>query len=489
MVEHQDDPDQQDTPDFSSEDFYSDVASVLEEALERQPKRQDLRYKLLEVYAAQGRREPFVAAALEYREELQSGGYGDWERVLALGRALFVDQQQIDRPTDEATGERHKRLGERPGDEPINDALKGLSERYAELHRDAEFFADFDRRLSLITAHPSPPLYHAARLSRGNGGARVYLAREEAHDVLTYKLANALGQGLVATRLGRKRLVTGTTSGRHGIATAMAAAHLGLKCTVYMRAEEERSQGARSRLIRRLGAELKTLPSRRTPFLRTKSQYADVLNAVRDAALKDWLENLKTTQFVNGLAAGPDPFPNMRRDFHAGTGRAVRQQLVAEHKKLPAVVVTVLDGSLDPLNFFHPFLAYQGVRLVGVESESIEAGSRKRRSDSLQDTREMMFSDNQMAAADVILHAQGFPSTRREHSWLRETRRVDYLESTQSEADEALTVMARTEGLLLSDASGHGLSQVLQLAAEMPRDESVVALIEHIDETHPTSLT
>jgi tryptophan synthase beta chain len=294
---------------------------------------------------------------------------------------------------------------------------------------------------------------------------------------------------MVAARLGRKRLVAGSTSGQQGLAVAVAAAHLGLECTVYMRSKEENSQGMRARLIRRVGAELKTLPSKKTPFLGAEAQYADVLKAVRDAALKDWLENLETTQFVNGLAAGPEPFPTMLHDFHAGTGRAARKSLVSQRKKLPGVVISVLDGSLDPLNFFHPFLAYKGVRLVGVENEAAKAFKGRPPGGLRGGEREMFFSDNQMAAADMILHAQGFPSTRREHAWLRETRRVDYLKSVLSEAENALERAARAEGILASDASGHALAQALHIAADMPPKEAVVVLVEHTSESQPRSLT
>ena len=479
-------------PDFTSEDFYADVASVLEDALERQPQRQDLRFKLLEVYAAQGRREPFVATAHEYRKHQREGGYGDWEKVVALGRALFVEQGQIDgssgkNKTDGEPG--RKRLGDRPGDEPLNDALAELADSYAALHRDAQFLAEVDRKVALITGHPPAPLYHASRLGRQNGGARIYLAREEPHDVLAYKLANALGQGLVAQHLGRRRLIAASTSGQQGVAAAMAAANLGLQCTVYMRAEEARSQASRSDLIRQLGAEIKTLPEdRKTPFIRDEQQYAQVLNTVRDAALKDWLDNRATALFVNGLAAGPEPYPTMLRDFHAGTGRDVRQRLVAEHRKLPAAAVAVLDGSLDPLNFFHPFLAYRSTRLIGVESEEMRAHERRRQRNRFQDARSLFFSENQVAAADVILHAQGFPSTRREHAWLRETGRVTYVESAYAQAERAVAALARTEGLLVNDASGHALAHGMQFASSLEPDEAVVILIEHIDESRPSAL-
>lgn len=475
-------------PDFSSEDFYSDVATVLEEALAREPGRQDLRYKLLEVYAAHGRREPFVDAAHKYREQLRGGGHGDWEKVLALGRALFVEKQHMQGESAKAGGEQ-KRLGDRPGDEPLNAALAELAARYAELHRDADFFAEVDKRLTLMTGRPPAPPYHAARLARENGGAGIFLAREEAHDVLAYKLANALGQGLVAQRLGRQRLVAGSTSGQHGLATAMAAAHLGLECTVHMRSQEVRAQAVRSRQIRALGADLRTLSEgRRTPFIRNEAQYAEVLDAVRDAALQDWLESPDTSQFVNGLAAGPEPFPSMLRDFHAGTGRAVRQHLVAERRKLPAAVVTVLDGSLDPLNFFQPFMPYRSIRLVGVESEAMREHQRRRHRNPYQDTHSLFFSENQVAAADIILHAQGFPSTRREHAWLRETGRVDYTDVQAERAAEAVAALARTEGLLISELSGHALAQGLRLAAQQDSEAAVVVLVEQEDESQPSAL-
>lgn len=475
-------------PDFSSEDFYSDVATVLEEALGRQPQRQDLRYKLLEVYAAQGRREPFVATALEYRKQLHAGGHGDWDRVVALGRALFVDNRNIDDVRGE--GEKQKRLGDRPGDEDINKALADLAKEYVTLHRDGDFLVEVDRHVCLLTGHPSPPLYHAERLSKENGGAQIYLGREESQDVLSYKVANALGQGLTALRLGRQRLVTGSTSGQQGVATAMAAAHLGLECTIYMREEEARTQSPRSQLIRRMGAQLKTLSaSRKTPFIRSEAQYAEVLNTVRDAALKDWIKDPETTLFVNGLAAGPEPFPTMLRDFHANTGRVARQRLIEQHKTLPAVVVAVLDGSLDPLNFFHPFLAYRSVRLVGVENEAIREQQRLRQQNHYQDMHSLFFSEDQVAAANSILHAQGFPSTRREHAWLRETGRVDYIDSAHRHSERAIAGLARTEGLLINDASGHALGQAMRIAAESLSEESVLVLVEHVNESEPSTLT
>lgn len=476
-------------PDFSSEDFYGEVATVLEEALAREPQRQDLRFKLLEVYAARGHREPFVATAHEYRRLLRGGGHGDWEKVVALGRALFVEKHHIDGPQAETDGDRQKRLGERPGDEPINAALAELAGHYAKLHRDADFLAEVDRRTGQLTGYAPAPLYHAARLGETNGGADLFLAREEGHDVLAYKVANALGQALVASRLGRRRLVAGSTSGRNGVAVAIAAAHLGLECTVYMRPQEARTQGSRSRQIQQLGAELKVLPEdRKTPFIRNEAQYGEVLNQVRDAALQGWLRNPATTQFVNGLAAGPEPFPTMLRDFHAGTGRDVRQRLVAERGKLPATVVAVLDGSLDPLNFFQPFLAYRSVRLVGVASEVMRQ-HQQRRENRYQDMHAMFFSENQVAAADVILHAQGFPSTRREHAWLRETKRVDYAEVQARQAEEATQALARTEGLLISELSAHALAEAMRLAAQRAPGDAVVALVEHADESQPTDLT
>lgn len=488
QAEDQEQAQQQNQPDFSSEDFYSDVAVVLEDALLRQPQRQDLRFKLLEVYAAQGRREPFVATALEYRKQLQGGGHGDWDKVVALGRALFVDNRNIDESRGDA--EKQKRLGDRPGDEEINAALADLAEKYGELHRDSKFLTEMDQRVAMLTGHPPPPLYYAERLSKENGGARIYLAREEAQDVLAYKLANALGQGLVAQRLGRKRLVTGSTSGQQGVATAMAAAHLGLECTVYMREEEAHAQSPRSQLIRRLGAKLKTLAaSQKTPFIRSEAQYAEVLNTVRDAALDDWVKDTEESLFVNGLAAGPEPFPTMLRDFQSSTGRVARQRLVEMHKTLPSVVVSVLDGSLDPLNFFHPFLAYRSVRLVGVENEAVREQQRLRQQSHYQDMHSLFFSDDQMAAANSILHAQGFPSTRREHAWLRETGRVDYIDSARRHAEKAIANLAQMEGMLISDASGHALGQAMLIAAEAVHEESVVVLVEHINETEPSSLT
>lgn len=478
-------------PDFSSEDFYSDVAAALEQALEREPQRQDLRYKLLEIHAAQGRRDAFVSTAHEYRRQLRGGGHGDWEKVVALGRALFVDKRHIDGGSGKtAAGEgTQKRLGDRPGDESINDALAALAKHYAKLHRDADFLAEFDRRVALLTGHPPAPPYHAARLSEANGGARIFLAREEPHEVLTQKFTNALGQGLVARKLGRRRLVAGSTSGLNGVATAMAAAHLELECTIYMRPQEARAHGARLRQMRMLGAEVRTLPEdRKTPFIRNEAQYAEVLNAVRDAALQDWLESPDTSQFVNGLAAGPEPFPSMLQDFHAGTGRAVRQHLVAECGKLPAAVVAVLDGSLDPLYFFHSFMAYRSIRLVGVESELMRDHQRRRKN-LPQHGYTTLFSENQVAAADVILHAQGFPSTRREHAWLRETGRVDYTEVHAEQADKAARALARNEGLLITELSAHALARAMRVAARRDAGDAVVALIEQSSESEPTGLT
>lgn len=463
---------------FSASQFYAEVIDVLTENLEKHPERQDLRLKLLEVHAASGHRETFATLAREYYNRMASGGGGDWTRVQALASALLLDDSDIpDSGADTDTG-RARRFGEDHDDSELTQALQQLDRDYERVRANTEFLPKVDAAAAQLGGTIPPPLYHAERLAEANGGADIYIAREPSRNAIDRKLANALGQAHLAHERGRARLVAGSVTGGHAVATAAAAAHLDLECTIHMRRVDSERHAGRTALVKRLGADVRYLDYSVQPdFPETTPQAAAVLNEVREAAVAQWLTTPDRCQFVNGLAAGPEPFPAMLRDFHAQQGRTVRRQIIDKRRALAGAIVASLDGGLAALDLFVPFIGYGSTRLIGTpggDRRTRESNATGRRHDA---TLRARYSDDQMEAADRILGAQGFPSTRREQAWLKATGRVYILESVPEGAREAIDQLARTEGLVVAAEAGAPLVAALAEARRRkPTDAVVVQL-------------
>ncbi|MDT0619182.1 pyridoxal-phosphate dependent enzyme [Salinisphaera sp. P385] len=460
--------------DYSAQTFYDEVAAVLEQTLAQQPQRQDLRFKLLELYAAAGHRDAFRAVAQTYRDNLRQGLAGDWDRVEALGESLLLTDIHGDAEPGAAAGSQGQRFGEAAADSDLGRALAALAADYAAIRAQPSFLDDFDQRLSRLSGRVTPALYRADRLTDTNGGAPLFIARRTETDIASQKLANALLQGLVAIELGREQLVAASRSGLHGLAVAAAAAHLGLRCRLHFREGDAQTDAARLDQAERAGAEVILM---RSPRSMRHTSPAAMLNELRNRAVQDWLENPDRRQFVNGLAAGPEPYPGLLRDAHAGPGRALRRGIIAAVRHLPGTIAAPLDQGLEAFNLFVPFLGYSSTRLVAIEDTAPDLAA-NREQDPYQTPHRTFFSDQQRDAADRIMHAPGHVSTRREHAWLRETGRVDYTRIDDAAAGEAADLAARREGLLLSPRSARALAAALTAGRSGDNSRAVVALVE-----------
>lgn len=460
---------------YSAQTFYDDVALLLEQTLAEQPARQDLRLKLLEVYAAAGRRDAFAAHARAYKANLDEGLPGDWFKVRELGDSLLLPGHDSDPKADRESAPRSKRFGETDADTPLGRTLSGLGTDYERCRGETGFLDRFDEQRIRLTGRPLPPLYEAIRLSAENGGARLFLARNAANDLIDQKLANALLQGLLAVQTGRRELVAATRSGVHGVAVASVAAFLGLACRLHIRDGDGQTSQARLEQAEQLGAVIIShragIHGRQTG---TRAAAAAALNELRELATADWLKDPDQRLLVNGLAAGPAPFPS---DAHAGPGRALRRELIRQTRHLPDAVAAPLDHGLDAFNLFVPFLGYQATTLIGAEQPA--ATTKSPEPDHPRDRRRVHYSTDQVAAAERILHAPGHANTQREHAWLRATGRVDYQMVAEEDVDRAAEALARLEGFVVSRRSARALATGLTAARDNPRDRAVAVLIEN----------
>jgi tryptophan synthase beta chain len=359
------------------------------------------------------------------------------------------------------------RFGGRYVPETLMTPLLELETAYRAALRDPAFrerLADLQRR---YVGRPTP-LTFAERLSDHAGGARIYLKREDLCHTGAHKINNTLGQGLLAARMGKPRVIAETGAGQHGVATATIAALLGLACEVYMGEEDMARQALNVFRMDLLGARV-------IPVTSGSRTLKDAMNE----ALRDWVTNVRTTYYCIGSTAGPHPYPMMVRDFQAVIGREVRRQLDG----LPDVLVACVGGGSNSLGLFAPFLGDAEVRLIGVEAagEGVEtnrhaapltAGSPGILHGSLSYL--LQDEDGQVRPAHSISAGLDYPGVGPEHSWLKETGRAEYVAVTDKEALEAFRLLARLEGIIPALESAHAVAHALKVAPTLPRRARMV---------------
>ncbi len=338
-------------------------------------------------------------------------------------------------------------------------------------YRDARRDPDFRKRIAQLSreyvGRPTP-LTLAERLTEHAGGARIYLKREDLCHTGAHKVNNTLGQGLLAARMGKGRVIAETGAGQHGVATATITALLGLECEVYMGEEDTRRQALNVFRMDLLGARV-------IPVRSGSGTLKDAMNE----ALRDWVTNVRTTYYCIGSTAGPHPYPMMVRDLQSVVGREVRRQLGG----LPDVLVACVGGGSNALGLFHPFLDDRGVRLVGVEAGG--AGLQSGRhgaplSAGLPGVLHGSLSylvqdeDGQVLPAHSISAGLDYPGVGPEHAWLKDTGRAEYVAVTDEEALEAFGLLARLEGIVPALESAHAVAHAIRLAATLPRDARLV---------------
>jgi len=355
--------------------------------------------------------------------------------------------------------------------ETLMQPLAELARAYERLRADAQFQEEFTEDLRLYVGRPSP-LYPARRLTAHWGGARVYLKREDLNHTGAHKINNTVGQALLARHMGKSRLVAETGAGQHGVATATVAARFGMKCVVYMGAEDIRRQSINVYRMRLLGAEVVSVDS-------GSRTLKDAINE----AFRDWVTNVENTFYVFGTVAGPHPYPRLVRDFQAVVGREVRWQIQEFEGRLPDALVACVGGGSNAMGLFYPFLDEAEVALHGVEAagEGIATGRHAAtlctgRPGVLHGARVYLLQtdDGQIRETHSISAGLDYPGVGPEHSWLKESGRAHYAAVTDAEAIEAFHELTRLEGILPALESSHALAYAKMLARELGRERCLV---------------
>ena len=363
------------------------------------------------------------------------------------------------------------RFGGRFVAETLIGPLQELAAAYDKARVDPEFIAAFDKDLKHYVGRPSP-IYFAERLTRHVGGARILLKREDLNHTGAHKINNTIGQALLASRMGKPRIIAETGAGQHGVASATVAARLGLECVVYMGATDIERQKINVYRMKLLGAKV-------VPVTSGSATLKDALNE----AMRDWVTNVHDTFYIIGTVAGPDPYPRMVRDFNAVVGREARAQMLAEYGRLPDVITACVGGGSNAIGIFHAFLNDAGVRLVGAEAagEGIATGHHAAslaagRPGVLHGNRTYVLCDDegQIIETHSISAGLDYPGVGPEHAFLKDRGRADYLGVTDAEAMEAFHLLARTEGILPALESSHAVAQAMKLARDLPKDGLVL---------------
>jgi tryptophan synthase beta chain len=368
----------------------------------------------------------------------------------------------------------HGRFGNYGGSyvaETLMAPLAELTEAYLRLRDDPDFIAELDRDLKHYVGRPSP-IYHAERLSKHVGGARILFKREDLNHTGAHKINNTVGQALVAKRMGKPRIIAETGAGQHGVASATVAARLGLKCVVYMGAVDIERQKINVYRMKLLGAEV-------VPVTSGSKTLKDALNE----AMRDWVTNVADTFYIIGTVAGPHPYPLMVRDFNAIVGREARAQMLEQYGRLPDVLTACVGGGSNAIGLFHAFLNDADVRIVGAEAagEGIATGHHAAslaagRPGVLHGNRTYVLCDDngQITETHSISAGLDYPGVGPEHAFLKDAGRADYVGVTDDEAMEAFHLLARTEGILAALESSHAVAQAMKLARDLPKDGIVL---------------
>ena len=365
-------------------------------------------------------------------------------------------------------------FGGRYVSETLMPALFELEEAYARYRRDPEFMAEFDYYLREYVGRPNP-LYYAEKLTKKLGGAKIYLKREDLNHTGAHKVNNTIGQGLLARRMGKKRVIAETGAGQHGVATATIAALFGMECEVFMGEEDIHRQSLNVFRMKLLGATVTSV----------KSGTATLKDAMNEA-LRNWVTHVENTFYVIGTVAGPHPYPMMVRDFQAVIGRETKNQHRKLEGRLPDVLVAAVGGGSNALGLFFPFLQDQEVRMVGVEAAGHGIASGAHAAPLCAGTVGVLHGnktyllqdrDGQIAHAHSISAGLDYPGVGPEHAWLKETGRAEYVAITDEEALEGFRTLTREEGILPALESSHAIAQVIKLAPTLPKEQTIVVCL------------
>jgi tryptophan synthase beta chain len=350
-------------------------------------------------------------------------------------------------------------------------ALSQLEAEYRRAQKDPGFKAEFEHLLHEYVGRPSR-LYFAERLTRKLGGPKIYLKREDLNHTGAHKINNTIGQALLTRRMGKKRVIAETGAGQHGVATATVAALFDLKCDVYMGAEDVRRQSLNVFRMKLMGANVIEVQS-------GSKTLKDALNE----AMRDWMGSVEGTHYIIGSVAGPHPFPMMVRDFQSCIGRETRQQSMQIEGRLPDCIIACVGGGSNAAGIFYPFIDDDSVRLIGVEAGGRGSALGQHaatlslgKPGVLHGMLSYVLQDDDGQTADVHSVSAGldYPGVGPEHSYWKDSGRVEYASITDAEALEAFELLAKLEGILPALESAHAIAHLAKIAPKMSRDQMVV---------------
>jgi tryptophan synthase beta chain len=355
--------------------------------------------------------------------------------------------------------------------ETLMPLVLDLDAAWAAAWADPAFHAELDGYLAHYVGRPSP-LYFAERLTEHFGGAKIYLKREELNHTGSHKINNCMGQILLAMRMGKTRIIAETGAGQHGVATATVCARFGLPCVVYMGSVDVERQKPNVFRMNLLGAEV-------VPVTSGSATLKDAMNE----ALRDWVTNVHDTYYLIGTAAGMHPYPVMVRELQAVIGREVREQVLQAEGRLPDAVMACVGGGSNAIGVFHPFLADEGVRLIGVEAAG-DGMETDRHAAAINGGRPgvlhgnmtylLQDRDGQITEAHSISAGLDYPGIGPEHSWLHDVGRAEYLTATDTESLQAFQLLAELEGILPAIESAHALARLPEVTREVGKGGIVV---------------
>jgi tryptophan synthase beta chain len=355
--------------------------------------------------------------------------------------------------------------------ETLMAALNELTDEYERAKRDPLFQAELHRLLREYVGRETP-LYFAERWTEKLGGARIYLKREDLLHTGAHKINNALGQIMLAQRLGKTRIIAETGAGQHGVATATVAARAGLECVIYMGKVDMERQALNVARMRFLGAEVRAV---------TAGQ-ATLKEAVNEA-MRDWVTHVRHTHYILGTAYGAHPYPMMVRDFHRVIGLEARRQILEREERLPDLLIACVGGGSNAIGLFHPFLNDANVRMVGVEAggdgiipERHAARFQGGRLGVLQGAKTWLLADDdgQIQLTHSVSAGLDYAAVGPEHAWLHDLGRAEYSYATDSEALEAFQSLSRTEGIIPALESSHALAHAMKVAPQMSKDQIII---------------
>ncbi|MCR4655504.1 MAG: tryptophan synthase subunit beta [Lachnospiraceae bacterium] len=358
--------------------------------------------------------------------------------------------------------------------EILMNAVIELEEAYERFKNDPDFQKELEELFNDYAGRPSR-LYYAGKMTKDLGGAKIYLKREDLNHTGAHKINNVLGQALLAKKMGKTRLIAETGAGQHGVATATAAALMGMKCVIYMGEEDTKRQALNVYRMRLLGAEV----------IPVTSGTATLKDAVSET-FREWTRRIEDTHYCLGSVMGPHPFPTIVRDFQSVISKEIKEQILKKEGKLPDAVIACVGGGSNAIGSFYHFIEDEGVRLIGCEAAGRGIDTRETAA-TIATGREGIFHGmksyfcqdefGQIAPVYSISAGLDYPGVGPEHAYLHDTGRAQYVPVTDEEAVEAFEYLAKTEGIIPAIESAHAVSYARKLAPEMKKDEIIVVTI------------